>query len=187
MVSEAQVGEQIVGAYHSLITDCEVVSYNQRSKEQGDQMEIDVIGINSTDGEQVIYVCEVITHLRGMNYNGSPSAGWWNEYGSEKYQVTIEKLWHKFHANQEYITDVFDDADRYVFEIWSPYVPEGILTEGLCELQERFERKHDHDVGLLINGKYSERVSELRNRAASDVKSYGNPAFRVIQILENLL
>lgn len=54
MVSETQLGEHIVGAYHKLVTDCEVVSYNQRSKTEGEQMEIDVIGINSTDGEQTM-------------------------------------------------------------------------------------------------------------------------------------
>jgi hypothetical protein len=46
MVSETQLGEHIVGAYHKLVTDCEVVSYNQRSKTEGEQMEIDVIGID---------------------------------------------------------------------------------------------------------------------------------------------
>lgn len=49
MVSNAQVGELIVGAYHTVVTDAEVVSYNARSKEDGDQMEIDD-GVIDSDG-----------------------------------------------------------------------------------------------------------------------------------------
>lgn len=37
-------GELIAGSYLRLINDCELVSYNQRSKEAGHQMEIDASG-----------------------------------------------------------------------------------------------------------------------------------------------
>ncbi|MFD1685774.1 hypothetical protein [Halobellus litoreus] len=40
---QTQIGELIVGAHFRLIEDCEFVSYNQRSKEAGRQMEIDRI------------------------------------------------------------------------------------------------------------------------------------------------
>lgn len=186
MVSETQLGELIVGAYHKLITDCEVVSYNQRSKTQGEQMEIDVIGINSVDGEQIIYTCEVITHLHGTIYPGTPSTNRWAEYGNEDYQYTLEKLWRKFGADHGYVTDVFDDADRYVFQLWSPVLPRGYLTDGLAQLADDFEDEYDHRIELVINSEYTERVEDLQEMAAGDKKDYGEPAFRFLQILEHL-
>lgn len=81
---QTQIGELIVGAYLRVINDCELVSYNQRSKEAGRQMEVDVLGVESTDGEQTVYACEVVTHIRGSLYSGSPDEeGWWNKYGNE--------------------------------------------------------------------------------------------------------
>jgi hypothetical protein len=47
-----QLGEQLVGAYHKLANDCEIVSYNQRSKLEGDQMEIDVRHFRSVIGRR---------------------------------------------------------------------------------------------------------------------------------------
>ena len=45
--------------------------YNQRTHAEGDQSEIDVIGVDNTDdGEQVVYTCEVVTHLNGLHYSG---------------------------------------------------------------------------------------------------------------------
>jgi len=48
---QTQIGELIVGAYLRVINDCELVSYNQRSKEAGRQMELDVLGVKSTKRE----------------------------------------------------------------------------------------------------------------------------------------
>lgn len=93
MVSETQLEEYIVGAYHKLVTDCEVVSYNQRSKEAGDQLEIDVIGINFEGEQQIIYTCEVVTHIGGTLYSGNPSTDRWKEFGGTDYQYTLEKIW----------------------------------------------------------------------------------------------
>ncbi len=184
MVSETQLGEHIVGVYHELVTGCEVVSYNQRSKTAGEQMEIDVIGIDSTDGKQVVYTCEVVTHLRGMLYSGDPSSDRWDEFGGKSYQYTLEKIWNKFTSDYEYVTDVFADADEYVFQIWSPVVPKGQLTEGLDRLATDFE--DDHELELVINEEYTNRVEELRDLAADEKKNYGDPAFRFLQILEHL-
>jgi hypothetical protein len=186
MVSETQLGEHIVGAYHKLVTDCEVVSYNQRSKTEGEQMEIDVIGIDSTDGEQVIYTCEVITHLHGTIYPGEPSTSRWDEFGNTDYQYTLEKLWKKFTADHEYVTEVFDDADQYVFQLWSPVLPRGYLTDGLDQFAAEFEAEYNHDIEMIINGEYTDRVEDLRELAADDKKDYGEPAFRFLQILEHL-
>jgi hypothetical protein len=48
---QTQIGELIVGAYLPVINGYELVSYNQRSKEAGRQMEFDVLGVRSTNGK----------------------------------------------------------------------------------------------------------------------------------------
>jgi hypothetical protein len=181
-----QLGEQLVGAYHKLVNDCEIVSYNQRSKVEGDQMEIDVLAINSEGGSQTVYVCEVITHLHGMRYSGSPNTENWEGYGSEMYQNTLERILRKFDSDHGYVTRVFDDAEEYVFQLWSPVVPEGQLTDGLSELEQRFEEQVGEELELMINNAYSERIDELRNLASQNKKDYGEPAFRFLQILEHM-
>lgn len=186
MVSEAQLGELLVGAYHKLETDCEIVSYNQRSKEQGEQMEIDVVAIDSTGAQQTVYACEVITHLHGTIYPGTPSTDRWDAYGNDNYQYTLEKLWRKFNSDHDYVTRVFDDADQYIFQLWSPVIPRGLLTSGLDELSEDFEAKHGVEIELIINNAYTDRIDELRDSARADKKGYGEPAFRFLQILEHL-
>lgn len=183
---QAQIGELIVGSYLRLIDDCELVSYNQRSKEAGHQMEIDVLGVESASGEQTVYACEVVTHLHGTLYSGNPDTDEWTEYGSDGYQYTLERLWDKFCEDYELLTDVFDDAEKYVLQFWSPVVPNGQLTDGLAELQRKFEEKHGVEIDFVINGEYSTRVNELRQEASQTKKSYDEPAFRFLQILEHL-
>jgi len=39
--------ELLVGAYHQVWNKCEVVSYNNRSAEQGNQMETDLLAFNN--------------------------------------------------------------------------------------------------------------------------------------------
>lgn len=186
MVSNAQVGELIVGAYHTVVTDAEVVSYNARSKEDGDQMEIDVVAIDSNEGTQTIYACEVVTHLHGALYSGAPSTDKWADYGNRSYQYSLEKLETKFRSDYEYVTRVFDDADNYVLQLWAPYVTEGFLTDGLEVLSNEFETEYGTPIELVINDSYTERINELRAVAAEETKAYGEPAFRFLQILEQL-
>lgn len=186
MVSEAQIGELIVGAYHKLITDAEIVSYNQRSKEQGEQMEIDVVAIDSNGEAQTVYACEVITHLHGTIYSGTPDTEEWTAYGGQGYQFTLEKLWTKFQSDYEYVTTVFDDADEYRFQLWAPYVPDGKLTDGLDKLWDDFAAERGEEIDLIINEAYTEHVETLRDLAAEERKDYGEPAFRFMQILEHL-
>jgi len=47
MPVNATWGELLVGAYHKRMNGCEVVSYNNRSEERGNQMEADVIAIDN--------------------------------------------------------------------------------------------------------------------------------------------
>lgn len=117
MTVRTSPGEQLVGAYHQLVTGCELVSYNQRSREQGNQMELDVMAIHSEEGRQTVYACEVVTHVRGTLYTGTTSTDRWSSFGNESYQHTLERIWVKFQTDFAYVTDVFPDADRYVFQL----------------------------------------------------------------------
>ena len=99
MTVQTSPGEQLVGAYHQLITGCELVSYNQRSKEQGNQMELDVLAIDSEGGTQTVYACEVVTHVRGMLYTGTPSSERWSGFGNDSYQHTLERIGEKFRTD----------------------------------------------------------------------------------------
>lgn len=183
---QAQIGELIVGSYLRLIEGCELVSYNQRSKEAGHQMEIDVLGVESTNGERTVYACEVVTHLNGMHYSGSPNTDDWTKYGGKDYQYTLERLWNKFGEDYGLLSDVFDDADRYVLQLWSPVVPDGGLTDGLSKLQQQFEAENGVEIDVVINGEYSARVDQLRDEASQTEKSFDEPAFRFLQILGHL-
>lgn len=192
MPIQASPGEDLVGAYHRLINECELVSYNQRSMEQGNQMELDVSAINSESGDQTVYACEAITHVGGMLYVGEPSTDRWTDYGNDNYQHTLDRIWSKFQNDSQYVTEVFNTADFYRFQLWSPVVPEGYLTNGLEELGPKLEAdlestiNSEVSVDLIYNGRYTEKINQLRELAGDDAKDYGNTAFRHLQILEHL-
>ena len=63
---------------------------------------------------------------------------------------------------------------------------EGILTEGLEEMTQQFESDYDESIELIINGEYTKRVHELRDRASETKKGFDEPAFRFFQILEHM-
>lgn len=185
-MTSVQIGEQIVGAYHSLITGCEVVSYTVRSEIQGEQMDLDVLGIDSEGGHRTVYLCEVGTHLDGLDYGGAPSDDYWSEFGSSKYQGTLDTIHQKFKADLRYATRVFDDAEEYKLQFWSPYVAQGHITAGFEKMADRFRDERDVELEFLINEKYTAKVEELRERAGSETKRYGEPAYRFLQILEHM-
>lgn len=186
-VIQTQIGELVVGSYLRIINDCELVSYNQRSKKTDQQMELDVLGVESKDGSQTVYGCEVITHIDGMLYSGTPEKeGWWSEYGGPGYQYTLKRIWEKFCVDLDLLTDVFGGADEYEIQLWSPVVPNGILTDGLAELQKRFDEGYGTEIELVVNEEYTRRVDELRSRASETKKGFDEPAFRFFQILEHL-
>jgi hypothetical protein len=186
-------GELLVGAYHQRVTKCEIVSYNHRSEEQGDQMEADLIAIKSDigAGRQTIYACEVVTHMDGKLYSGSmPEADRWRDFGNKDYQHSLEKLWTKFNNDHRYVKNTFEEADEYEFQFWSPVVTGwkkgGYLINGLKYLKAEFEEETDCELELVINQDYTDRIETLQKKARGDTSDYGSPAFRFLQILENL-
>jgi len=191
MTEQPESGELLVGSYLRLVEECELVTYNQRSQEQGNQLEIDVIGVDNTDdGDQVVYTCEVVTHIDGLHYSGTPNTDRWEEYGNDDYQHTLERLWRKFNTDRKYVKELFDSADSYVFQFWSPVVrgnrDEKYLLTGLYDLADEFEEETDAELKLVINEEYSERIEALRRRAGQTEKDYGELGFRILQILEHL-
>lgn len=193
MPQNAEWGELLVGAYHKRVNGCEVVSYNNRSEEPGNQMEADIVAIdnNQETGEQTVYVCEVVTHLSGDLYSGSPDEGWWTDYSNTKaYHYSLEKLWKKFREDHRYVNDAFPSADSHLYQFWAPVVSGwqngGALIDGLEALTEKFEEETGEELELVINQDYTERIRKLRCKAEGDISDHGAPAFRFLQILENL-
>lgn len=184
-------GELLVGAYLNRVTGCDVVSYNNRSDEQGNQMEADVIAVqNEREENQTVYACEVVTHLEGSLYSGTPETDNWSEYGNnDAYHHSLEKLETKFTNDYEYVSDTFPNAE-YEFQFWAPVVTGwqegGALIQGLNALSDQFEDEPGHPLKLVINQDYTECINELREEAKGDTSDYGLPAFRMLQILENL-
>lgn len=193
MAVNTQWGELLVGAYHQRVTGAEVVSYNNRSDEQGDQMEADVIAVNTDreSGDQTVHVCEVVTHLDGGLYSGTPDGDDWAEHAdNDAYQKSLETLWRKFNDDLRYANDTFPNADELAFEFWAPVVTGwdqgGDLIDGLDALSDQFESENDEPLEIIINQDYTSRIDELRDEAEDDTSDYGSSAFRFLQILENL-
>lgn len=191
MTEQPESGELLVGAYLRLVEACELVMYNQRPQKEGDQSEIDVIGVNNTEErEQVVYICEVVTHLNGLHYSGTPDTDRWAEYGNSHYQHSLERLWRKFNSDRNYVTELLDSADSYVFQLWSPVVPgnsdEEYLLGGLHALEDDFEEETGMELELVINEQYTTKIDQLRERASETEKNYGELGSRILQILEHL-
>ena len=185
-MTQPQPGEQLVGAYLRVVEECDLVTYNQRSAERGDQTELDVLGVKSTPEGQRILACEVVTHLDGQLYSGTPSTDEWAAYGNASYQYSLERISEKFERVVDYLEVVFEDLSLAEVQLWSPYVSEGHQTEGLAEVVERAEARHEPSVRLVINDDYTERIEALRDAASESSKDYGETGFRYLQILEGM-
>jgi hypothetical protein len=191
VTTQPEAGELLVGSYLRLVNGCEVVSYNQRSDKEGEQLEVDVLGLQKTaDGEMNVYVCEVVTHLNGLSYSGTPDTDRWEQFGNSNYQYSLERLWRKFGSDKEYAETLFDFADSYTFQLWSPIVrgdsEEEYLLGGLHALADEFEAETDNELDLVINDTYTKKIRELEQVASTTEKGYGELGFRMLQILEHL-
>ena len=158
----AEIGEYLVGAYLKLIEECDFVDYNVRGPGGGLRglEEIDVIGIRFAT--TTAFVCEVMTHIRGLNRGTN--------------EKTVKEVKEKYRKQQEYARQYLTDFyPEYMF--WSPYVPVGYITSRLAEIE---------GLQLVINGEYKRRVGQLRKKARKEKQDTGNPVFRVLQIIEAL-
>lgn len=156
-----EIGEYLVGAYLELIEGYEVVSYNQKFPGEGkeSQNELDVIGFNFQESKVIL--CEVATHILGFLYGGRDS---------------IEVMKKKVENQKNYVERHLKNFKNIEFEFWSPRVSKKMI-EGLEQIE---------GLELVINQKYTYRINKLREKAKKITKRIGNPAFRMLQILEHL-
>jgi len=164
------IGESIVGAYMRYIRECEVVVYNTFLRDR--QGEIDVVALK-TGPPREVWVCEVTTHIGGMLYVGSG--------GSEG---TVAKLRDKLERAREFAAVTFP-RDTLHFEIWSPQVPKGKLTEAFEALKEE-AIELEMDLGFVVNEDYTEKIRDLVNHARKHQSATSEPAYRMLQVLTHL-
>lgn len=129
--------------------------------------------------------------MDGKIYSGSmPDTDRWRDFGNKDYQHSLDKLWTKFHNDHRYVQNTFEEADEYEFQFWSPVVTGwkngGYLIDGLEQLKSEFEESTDCELNLVTNQDYTDCIGTLQKKARGDTSDYGSPAFRVLQILENL-
>ena len=157
-----EMGEYLVGAYLKLIVGCDFVDYGVRVPGGGvpGLRELDVVGIHFEDRKA--YLCEVTTHIRGLLYKDNIE--------------TIRRIKRK-HENQKDYAKTRLIMFQPVFMFWSPYVPKGYLTDHLADIS---------GLELVINSGYTCRIIQLQEMATRQHQDTGNPAFRVLQILEAL-
>ncbi len=158
-----EMGEYVVGAYLKLEAGCDFVDYNVRTPGGGKAglNELDVIGLNF--GARTAYLCEVTTHIHGINYGS--------------YADTLERVKVKYQRQKAYANNQLSEFPDLHFMLWSPVVPRGFLTEHLAKIE---------GLDLVINGEYKRRIDQLRARAAKEAQDTGNPFFRALQILEHM-
>ncbi len=157
------VGEYLVGAYLQLVDQCDFVQYNIRPPHGGLEGlgELDVVGFNFAS--RTAYLCEVTTHIKGLNYASNTE--------------TVKKLTEKHERQRAYALKYLTNFEKRVFQFWSPVVPVGYMTQELAKLPE---------LELIINQEYTGRMRTLQKLAASISYDAGNPAFRLLQILEHM-
>ncbi len=160
-----EMGEFLVGAWLKELKRCDFIQYNARLPEGGlpSLNEVDVIGLDLRS--KIAYLCEVTTHVRGVLYG--------------TYQKTLEKIRHKFARDKIYAEKVLNDFPDRKYMFWAPVVPEGILTTQLRELES-------NGVEIVINEEYAQRIEQLKEAARLKENDIGNPAFRLLQILEHV-
>ena len=161
---KTEMGEYVVGAYLKLIKECDFVEYNVRRP--GGKLaglnELDVMGLDF--GNKTAYLCEVTTHLDGLQYKSGK-------------RTTTQNIRNKYDKLREYADNHLPSVfPKRHFMFWSPIVGAGL----------EIELKKIQGLELVINDKYSACVDELLERAGKVTYDTNNPAFRMLQILEHL-
>ena len=162
MAVGTEMGEFMVGAYLNVVEGCNFVDYNVHPPGGGLKglEELDVVGLNFDS--KVAYLCEVTTHIRSLLYKDR--------------QTTIKRVRDKFQRQRAYASDWLAFMEKHKYMFWSPVVSKGLASE-LSQID---------GLELVINQEYSRRVTQLREVAKRTTHNTGNPAFRILQILEHL-
>ncbi len=165
-MSTTDIGESLVGAYMRHVEQCSIVLYNSFFADQ--QGEVDVVAVApGTPGEpRIVYLCEVTTHIRGMA------------------RLTVGRIPGKLARLREFAELTFPD-EEHRFQWWSPYVATGAHTRLFEKLQNEWAAE-DRSLEFIINDAYTERMTELVEKAKSNPSATNEPAFRTLQILTHL-
>jgi hypothetical protein len=162
MAQPLDMGESLVGAYLRYLAKCDFVVYGTQTEKQG---EIDVIGFQVE--QRRVWMCEVATHLDGLQYRGG----------------TLAKARQKVERAVAFGDLMFPGQQRR-FEWWSPKAGPSLL-EGLEELATELTTE-DTAVEFIVNASYAERVCALLAEAEKGTKATPEPFFRSLQILTHL-
>lgn len=159
------LGESLVAAYLRHVRRCEVVLTNVYI--EGTQGELDVVGLELKAPQQV-WLCEVTTHVRGMNNPVRRGAA--------------QRMMEKIERASRFAVEVFPEAKPH-FEVWSPKVRPGLVAE----LEATAAAMKDGlPLELVINAEYTRRVQELIDVARVNPSTTGEGAFRMLQILTHV-
>jgi Holliday junction resolvase-like predicted endonuclease len=160
------IGESLIGSYFKYVMGCKIVVYNVHyDNEQG---EIDVVAFGEQG--QKVYLCEVITHIRGTLYG-------------KGYDETIKRIRNKIERAVRFAEQEFSGR-TYEFQVWTPVVPSG-LAKKLKE-EELYFRNKGINLVIVLNEEYSYKIEQLKNEARKRTHSTDEPAFRLLQILEHI-
>jgi len=169
-------GEHLVGQYLKLIKKCDFVEYNLQTKFA--QGEIDVVGINS--GDKKIYICEVATHLGGL------------QYVKDNQPDNVKRFISKFEKNIEYAKQNFTEYECD-YMLWSPIIripkkqdAKHNQEQDLKDIKAHFQDKLNVEIELVYNQKYLDCINELRKEARKTTQEMASPIMRFLQIEEKL-
>jgi hypothetical protein len=167
-----EIGENLVGAYLRHVLGCELLLFNTCLP--SDQGEIDVIGIRLGPPRDV-YFAEVSSNLDGMLYGNG------NGNGNKD---TGQKVRDQLLRAQRFAKEKFH-GDQHHFQIWSPKVAKGALTEEFATIAAEFAAR-DVRLTFMVNGAYGDAVQELIGVARSSRASTSDPAFWLLQVLSTV-
>jgi len=158
-----EIGESIVASYLRQVRGCELILSNVHLKcVQG---ELDVVGLERA-APQRVWLCEVTTHILGMNNPVKKSAA----------QRVDEKVVRAI----KFARDVFPNAEPH-FEVWSPIIRPGLVAD--LEAVARGFADQEIDLAIVANEKYTERLQALVDMARCNPAATGDDAFRMLQIV----
>jgi hypothetical protein len=162
MPTDTEMGEYLVGAYLSVVEECDFVDYNIHPPGGGQRglEEFDVVAFNFE--KRTAFLCEVTTHIRGLLY--------------KDYNTTVERISGKFKRQRTYAQERLAFMRKHRFMFWSPVVSSGLV--------ERL--KHIRGLELVVNEDYAKCIGQLQRSAKVYSHDVGNPAFRVLQILAHM-
>jgi hypothetical protein len=159
------MGESLVGAYLRYGEECDFVVYGTQTEGQG---EIDVIGFKIE--QRRVWLCEVATHLDGLQYGSGGAAG------------TLTKVRQKVERAISFSDRMFPGQEKH-FEWWSPRAGPS-LTVGFESIER--ELGGETSIEFIVNAEYAKRVAVLVEKAREGTKATPEPFFRSLQILAHL-